>query len=219
MDFCYLARRSSHDEDTLEQMEQTLARFQDLRQVFVELGIRDDFNLPRQHALVHYVRSIRLFGSPNGLCTSITESKHIKMVKEPWRRSSRFNALFEILKWIDRLGKIAAFRADRGRRGMFDGDVLYDSRRQAAMAGAEADEADRERGTNARLHRFTRAKRDEHEGRHDNDVLAEYGDEEKPMVTLAKRYRMSMLPWIDYNCTLTQICYRLLACCRPVAHP
>jgi hypothetical protein len=48
-------------------------------------GVRPDgFALPRQHALVHYLMLIRLFGLPNGLCSSITESKHIKAVKQPW---------------------------------------------------------------------------------------------------------------------------------------
>ncbi|KAJ7678406.1 hypothetical protein B0H17DRAFT_109703 [Mycena rosella] len=43
---------------------------------------------------------------PNGLCSSITESKHIKAVKEPWRRSSRFNALLQMLTTISRLDKV-----------------------------------------------------------------------------------------------------------------
>ncbi|KAF9521566.1 hypothetical protein CPB83DRAFT_778511, partial [Crepidotus variabilis] len=37
----------------------------------------------RQHALSHYVLLIILFGASNGYCSSITESKHIKAVKEP----------------------------------------------------------------------------------------------------------------------------------------
>ncbi|KAH9975649.1 hypothetical protein BJV74DRAFT_862382 [Russula compacta] len=47
------------------------------------------------HSLEHYRRNIQLFGAPNGLCSSITESKHIKAVKEPWRRSSHFEALVD----------------------------------------------------------------------------------------------------------------------------
>lgn len=31
--------------------------------------------LPRQHSLVHYSALIRGFGAPNGLCSSITESR------------------------------------------------------------------------------------------------------------------------------------------------
>ena len=109
LDFCYLARRSSHDSFTLHAMDELLGRFHELRTIFVEAGIRPDgFALPRQHALDHYVRSIQLFGSPNGLCSSITESRHISAVKRPWRASSRHNPLGQIIRRNTRLSKLAA---------------------------------------------------------------------------------------------------------------
>ncbi|KAF8957103.1 hypothetical protein BDZ97DRAFT_120310 [Flammula alnicola] len=58
------------------------------------------------------------FGAPNGLCSSITESKHIKAVKEPWRRSSHFEALAQMLVTNQRLDKLAAARVDFRARGM-----------------------------------------------------------------------------------------------------
>lgn len=73
---------------------------------------------------MHYVRNIRLFAAPNGLCSSITENKHIKAVKEPWRRSSRFNALGQILLTNQRLDKLSALRVDFTRRGMLTGTCL-----------------------------------------------------------------------------------------------
>ncbi|KAJ7909124.1 hypothetical protein B0H13DRAFT_2493854 [Mycena leptocephala] len=88
MDFCYLARRNSLNSDTIEELKGALTRFHHHRDIFIQTGVRIDISLPRQHSLVHYVPSIHLFGSPNGLCSSITESKHIKAVKEPWRRSN-----------------------------------------------------------------------------------------------------------------------------------
>jgi hypothetical protein len=82
------------------------------------------FALPRQHSLVHYFSLVRAFGAPNGLCSSITESKHIKAVKEPWRRSSRYEALGQMLLTNQRLDKLAAARIDFTHRGMLDGTVL-----------------------------------------------------------------------------------------------
>jgi hypothetical protein len=73
---------------------------------------------------VHYSHNIRLFGSPNGLCSSITEAKHIKAIKEPWRRSSRFNALPQMLRTISRLDQLAAIRTKFESRGMMDGTTL-----------------------------------------------------------------------------------------------
>ena len=59
-----------------------------------------------------------------GFCSSITESKHIKAVKEPWRRSSRYKALGQMLLINQRLEKLAASRADFTARNMLQGDIL-----------------------------------------------------------------------------------------------
>jgi hypothetical protein len=85
-------------------------------------GVKGKFiSLPRQHSLCHYIHSIRLFGSPNGLCSSITESKHIKAVKEPWRRSSRHEPLGQMLQTISRLEKLAAALRTFTQLGMMEG--------------------------------------------------------------------------------------------------
>lgn len=120
VEFCYLARRDIHDTDSLEEMDKVLAEFHEHRKVFIELGIRVDFNLPRQHSARHWTRLIREFGAPNGLCSSITESKHIKAVKRPWRRSSRYKALQQMLLINQRHDKLAAARIDFVRRGMLE---------------------------------------------------------------------------------------------------
>ncbi|KDQ60528.1 hypothetical protein JAAARDRAFT_191902 [Jaapia argillacea MUCL 33604] len=84
LDFFYLARRNALNTDTLMELDTALARFHKHRTIFIETGVCTDILLPWQHSLKHYSRSIRLFGSPNGLCSSRTELKHIKAVKEPW---------------------------------------------------------------------------------------------------------------------------------------
>ncbi|EGO21962.1 hypothetical protein SERLADRAFT_441174 [Serpula lacrymans var. lacrymans S7.9] len=73
-----------------------------------------------------------MFGAPNGLCSSITESKHIKAVKEPWRRSNRYNALGQMLLTNQRLDKLAASQVDFIERGMLSGNILSP---QAAVEG------------------------------------------------------------------------------------
>jgi hypothetical protein len=131
LEFCYIARQSVHDTVSLESMSDALARFHRYRTIFETSGVRPKgFNLPRQHVLVHYVNLIRAFGSPNGLCSSITESKHIKAVKQPWRRSNRYNALGQMLLTNQRLDKLAASRVDFTRRGMLQGTCLSDYARR-----------------------------------------------------------------------------------------
>jgi hypothetical protein len=70
---------------------------------------------------------IKLFGSPGGLCSSITESKHITAVKEPWRRSNRYNALGQMLLTNQRLDKLAASRVDFEHRGMLNVTSIFEA--------------------------------------------------------------------------------------------
>ncbi|KAH9023276.1 hypothetical protein EDB85DRAFT_2075341 [Lactarius pseudohatsudake] len=124
LDFCYIARHNVISEITLTKLEDALAQFLEYRTVFQEEGVRDNFSLPRQHAMNHYPDTIRLFGAPNGLCSSITEAKHIKAVKEPWRRSNRNKPLKQILITNQRLDKLTAARIDFTQREMLDRSQL-----------------------------------------------------------------------------------------------
>ncbi len=99
-------------------------RFYANREIIVTSGVREEFLLPRQHSLTHYSHLIRLFGSPNGISSSITESQHIRAVKEPWRRSNRHEALGQMLVTNQRRDQLTAARSDFAKRGMLDGPVF-----------------------------------------------------------------------------------------------
>jgi hypothetical protein len=119
LDACYIARRQDIDSDALDAFDLAVDKFRQLREVFRIPGVRPaGFSLPRQHALFHYRRQIEDFGAPGGLCSSITESRHITAVKKPWRRSNRYNALGQMLLVNQRLDKLAAMRSDFVARGM-----------------------------------------------------------------------------------------------------
>ncbi|KIN93763.1 hypothetical protein M404DRAFT_170289 [Pisolithus tinctorius Marx 270] len=124
LEFCYLVRRNVVTERTLAEIDDALGRFHYYREVFRNAGVVDSFSLPRQHAMKHYHHLICQFGAPNGLCSSITESKHIKAVKRPYRRTNRFQALGQMLLINQRLDKLSAARADFEERGMLNGTCL-----------------------------------------------------------------------------------------------
>lgn len=86
LEFCCLVCRHVITEQMLEAIEEALTCFHRFCQVFKdsEHTIINSFSLLRQHAAKHYPELIRLFGALNGLCSSITECKHIKAVKEPY---------------------------------------------------------------------------------------------------------------------------------------
>ncbi|KAM6501867.1 hypothetical protein JOM56_001844 [Amanita muscaria] len=131
LEICYTVRREYIREGTLQELQGALKRFHEYRQVFMDIGVRNGFDLPRQHALVHYPDHIRLFGAPNGLCTSITENQHIRSVKVPWRRSNRNDPLEQMMGTNTRMSKLAAARLDFSRRGMLDNPILPGSARPA----------------------------------------------------------------------------------------
>ena len=72
----------------------------------------------------HYPYLIHQFGAPNGLCSSITESKHIKVVKQPYQCTNCFQALGQILLINQRLDKLTAAQADFKAHGMLNGTCL-----------------------------------------------------------------------------------------------
>ena len=119
MDFIYIAQCNIIDSDD------ALKRFHNYWRIFQDCGIwPTGFNLPRQHSLIHYHALIWSFSAPNRLCSSITESKHIKAVKEPWRRSSHFQALGQMLLINQRLDNLAASHIDFANCGMLKGTCL-----------------------------------------------------------------------------------------------
>jgi len=119
IEFCTLVRRDTHDTATIKTLEDHLSLYHQNWTIFVETNICTEKQPPRQHSLVHYPKLIRAFGAPNGLCSSISESKHIKAVKEPWRRSNHFQALDQMLTANQHMDKLIAAKVEFKSRGMF----------------------------------------------------------------------------------------------------
>lgn len=103
-------------------MDDTLNQFETKRFIFEDTGVRPDgISIPRIHSLQHYKEMVQLFGAPNGLCSSIVESKHIRAVKKPWRKSNKHHALGQMLLTNQRLDKLARYKAEH----LADGKCQY----------------------------------------------------------------------------------------------
>ncbi|KAG2144162.1 uncharacterized protein EDB93DRAFT_1241316 [Suillus bovinus] len=72
-----LASYQSHTEESLSCMQATLELFHANKNIFVEHGVQEHFNIPKIHSMVHYVNSICLFGSADGFNTELPEHLHI----------------------------------------------------------------------------------------------------------------------------------------------
>ncbi|KAF8274535.1 hypothetical protein EI94DRAFT_1768740 [Lactarius quietus] len=131
MDACYIAHWNAIDLPSLKHVwgyVQTYHDFcylpnhnNDLCDVFIEAGVHVDVAVPHQHALSHFYHTIHQFGSPNGLCSSITKSKHIPTTKDTWQRSSKNNAMGQMVRTIQWIDKMLLLHQHFKECGMLDG--------------------------------------------------------------------------------------------------
>lgn len=106
LDFLYLAQYPVHTDATLNSLDQSLAEFHANKHVFQTLEIRNNFNLPKLHFLVHYVRSIKLFGTTDNYNTESTERLHIDYAKDAYRATNHKDEFGQMTKWLERQEKM-----------------------------------------------------------------------------------------------------------------
>ncbi|KIM56423.1 hypothetical protein SCLCIDRAFT_95955, partial [Scleroderma citrinum Foug A] len=111
LDFIYLAQYSTHDNDTLQYLENSLNLFHEHKNVLVELGIREHLDIPKFHSMLHYAEAIRNFGTTDNYNTEMFEHFHIDMAKEGWRASNIKNEVPQMTSWLTRQEKVSLFQS------------------------------------------------------------------------------------------------------------
>ncbi|KAI0653489.1 hypothetical protein C8Q70DRAFT_1048441 [Cubamyces menziesii] len=106
LDFLYLVQYPAHTSESLELLKDALHRFHANKAVFVDLGIRLHFKLPKPHSLEHYILSILLFGTTNNYDTQYTEHLHIDFAKDAYRATNCKDELPQMTTWLERREKI-----------------------------------------------------------------------------------------------------------------
>ncbi|KAG8708171.1 hypothetical protein FRC09_001400 [Ceratobasidium sp. 395] len=106
IDFIMLASLTAHTTSTLAWVQDVLDGFHMLKSIFVEKGIRKNFNFPKIHALLHYVESIISRGSLDGFNTEIFERLHIEMAKNAYRATNKRDYMKQMTDWISRFNAI-----------------------------------------------------------------------------------------------------------------
>ncbi|KAJ7174921.1 Zn-finger domain-containing protein [Mycena filopes] len=107
IDFIYYAQLQSHTSRTLDALQSALNTFHAHKQVFLDLKIRDHFNIPKFHAIQHYVDAIRRLGSADGYNTESPERLHIDFAKKAYRASNRRDYTEQMALWLQRQEAIA----------------------------------------------------------------------------------------------------------------
>lgn len=102
LDFIYLSQLQMQTSKTLDALERCLETFHENKRIIVDLKIRDHFNIPKIHAITHYVTCIRALGSADGYNTESPERLHIDFAKEAYRASNKRDYMEQMALWLQR---------------------------------------------------------------------------------------------------------------------
>jgi len=109
LDFIQLAQYTAHDSFTLGYLQDALSRFHENREYFILTGVRDNFNIPKFHSLLHYIEAIELFGTTDNYNTEMFERLHIDFAKHGWRASNQRDEFPQMIRWLSRQEKVTGF--------------------------------------------------------------------------------------------------------------
>ena len=106
LDFLFLAQYKCHTSNTLTCLQDSLSAFHDNKEVFVNLEVREQFNLPKLHSLLHYTSLIRLFGTTNNYNTEQSERLHIDFAKDAYRTTNHKDKYPQMTVWLEHREKM-----------------------------------------------------------------------------------------------------------------
>ncbi|KAG1807487.1 uncharacterized protein BJ212DRAFT_1303449 [Suillus subaureus] len=106
LDFLYLTQYPSHTDQTLVLLDDALTHFHDNKDIFLDLGIRSNFNLPKLHSFCHYVHMIKMYGTTDNYNTKYTEHLHIDLMKDAYRATNCKDKYSQMTLWLKRCEKM-----------------------------------------------------------------------------------------------------------------
>ena len=106
LDFLYLAQLPSQTTNTMLQLKDSLDWFHQNKAVFLNLGARTHFNIPKLHSLIHYGMSISLFSTTDNYNTEQMEWLHIDLAKDAYHATNRKDEYQQMTTWLERHEKV-----------------------------------------------------------------------------------------------------------------
>ncbi|KAJ7083270.1 hypothetical protein C8R43DRAFT_1092761 [Mycena crocata] len=105
LDFLYYAQYPLHSSQTLDQLNESLESFHANKSIFVDLGIWENFNLPKLHNISHYPLSIHFVGTIDNYNTEYTERLHIDFTKDVYHATNRKDEYIQMTLWLEQKEK------------------------------------------------------------------------------------------------------------------
>ena len=111
IDFIYYAQLQVHTSKTLKSLQKALEAIHENKEIFVTEGIREHFNIPKIHSMVHYFAAVQSRGSLDGYNTESPERLHIDYAKDAYRASNKKEYVRQMTVWLGRQEAVAQFRS------------------------------------------------------------------------------------------------------------
>ncbi|EDR01734.1 uncharacterized protein LACBIDRAFT_332982 [Laccaria bicolor S238N-H82] len=102
IDFIYYSQFQSHTTTSLNALKNCLKTFHQHKEIYICLGIREQFNIPKLHAILHYINAIHALGSTDGYNSESPECLHIEFVQEAYRTSNKQDPMEQMALWLQR---------------------------------------------------------------------------------------------------------------------
>ena len=109
LDFLYLKQYQCHSCKMLDLLWDALLGFYNHKAIFTDLGVWENFNIPKLHSLTHYISLIELFGTTDNYNTKQLEQLYIDFTKDTYRATNRKNVYAQMTTWLQRREKILLY--------------------------------------------------------------------------------------------------------------
>ncbi|KAG6876939.1 hypothetical protein C0993_011873 [Termitomyces sp. T159_Od127] len=84
LDFLYPAQYPAYTDEFFTLLDDALGDFHKNKDIFIDLGICDSFNILKLHWAQHYATAISLYGITDNVNTQYTEWLHIDLAKDAY---------------------------------------------------------------------------------------------------------------------------------------
>lgn len=108
LDFIYTAQFKSITKEDLDLMDDFIDIYHDHKDIFHELGGRDDenYDIPKLHNRQHFRNCIERLGTTDNYNTETSERYHIEIAKRAWKATNHRNYVIQMCLWLERQEKV-----------------------------------------------------------------------------------------------------------------
>ncbi|SJL15899.1 uncharacterized protein ARMOST_19407 [Armillaria ostoyae] len=102
LDFIYYAHFEEHTDESLSKLDEAWHTFHDKKAVFIDLDIRQHFNIPKVYSTIHYASIIWSHGTADSFNTEASKHLHIDFTKVAYNTSNKKDYVKQMTMWLRR---------------------------------------------------------------------------------------------------------------------